>query len=47
MNTLQRAEVKRFLTSGNHDKLFEVWPGGTFVDRARNGSTALEVIGDL
>jgi len=42
MNALQRTEVDRFLSSGDHDNLFEVWPGGTFVDRARNGSAALK-----
>lgn len=42
MNTLQQAEVDCFLSSGGHDNLFEVWPDGTFVDRARNGSAALK-----
>jgi hypothetical protein len=41
MNTLQRAEVDRFLLTGDYDNHFEVWPGGTFVDRAKNGSAAL------
>lgn len=41
MNTLQRAEVKRFLSSGDHDNLFEVWPDGTLMDRARHGSAVL------
>jgi hypothetical protein len=42
MNTLQRAEVKRFLSSGNHDDiLFKIWPGDSVVGRAINGDTAL------
>ena len=41
MNTLQRAEVKRFLISGNHDNLFEVWPGGTLMERSVHGNAAL------
>lgn len=41
MNTLQRAEVDRFLSSGNHDNLFEVWPGGTLVERSVYGNAAL------
>jgi len=41
MNILQRTELDRFLTSGNHDNLFKVWTGDTFVGRARNGDTAL------
>lgn len=41
MNTLQRAEVDRFIFTGEYDNHFEIWPGGTFVDRAKNGSAAL------
>ncbi len=42
MNALQRAEVKRFLSSGNHgDILFKIWPGDSVVGRAINGDTAL------
>jgi len=41
MNTLQRAEVDRFLSSGNHDNLFEVWPGGTLVERSVYGNATL------
>jgi hypothetical protein len=44
MNILQRTEIDRFLTSGNYDNLFEVWPGDTFVDRARNGDAALRSV---
>ena len=42
MNTLQRAEVDRFLSSGNHDDiLFTIWPGDSVVSRAINGDAAL------
>ncbi|MDP2759789.1 MAG: hypothetical protein Q8O64_05200 [Sideroxyarcus sp.] len=42
MNTLQRAEVDRFLASGNHDDiLFKIWPGDSVVGRAINGDAAL------
>lgn len=41
MNPLQRAEVDRFIFTGEYDNHFEVWSGGTFVDRAKNGSAAL------
>jgi hypothetical protein len=42
MNALQRAEVKCFLSSGNHDDiLFKIWPGDSVVGRAINGDTAL------
>ena len=41
MNTLQRTEVDRFLSSGDHDILFQIWPGDTVVGRAINGDTAL------
>ncbi len=41
MNTLQQTEIDRFLFTGDYDNHFEIWPGGTFVDQAKNGSTAL------
>ena len=41
MNTLQQTEIERFLFTGDYDNHFEIWPGGTFVDQAKNGSTAL------
>lgn len=42
MNTLQRAEVECFLSSGNHDDiLFKIWPGDSVVGRAINGDAAL------
>ena len=41
MNTLQQTEIDRFLFTGDYDNHFDIWPGGTFVDQAKNGSTAL------
>lgn len=41
MNIPQRIEVDRFLTSGDYDNIFGIWPGDTFVDRARIGDAAL------
>ena len=42
MNTLQRAEVDRYLATGNHDDvLFKIWPGDSVVGRAINGDAAL------
>lgn len=41
MNAQQQTEVDRFLSSGDHDILFQMWPGNTVVGRAINGDTAL------
>ncbi len=41
MDISQRTEIDRFLTSGDYDCTFEVWPGDTFVAGASNGATAL------
>jgi hypothetical protein len=34
-------EIARYLTSGEHDGLYAVWSGDSFIARARNGNQAL------
>ena len=41
MNILQRTEIDRFISCGEHDNSFEIWSGGTFAARAQSGSAAL------
>jgi hypothetical protein len=41
MNVLQKTAIDRFLDSGEYDNSFEMWSGGTFVDKANRGSHAL------
>jgi len=40
-NILQLTEIERFIYSGEYDNSFEIWSGGTFVDRAKSGYAAL------
>lgn len=41
MNFSQQAEINRFLSSGDYDNSFEMWPGNTFLVQARNGDSTL------
>jgi len=41
MNIQQRTETELLLTTGEYDNSFEIWSGGTFVDREKSGSAAL------
>jgi len=41
MNTLQRTEIDRFITSGECDNSFQMWSGNSFMEQSIKGSNAL------